>query len=138
MSEITRNQIEKMLWEATGFQGDSAHIDAIMAVVDTYAAQQSEALSASPPALRESHYHLLIQQAELLLDSGGRLMSAASLAEAVQGIAELSLALAQRVQELEQREQPHYLPPVEVIELDEPAAAVLLSDEDLIRMEKWD
>ena len=96
-NQITRDRIEKMLMEATGFKGDIAAIDAVFVVVETWAAQMAEGLSASPDAVREAHLHLLVQQAELLLDSAGRIASAAQLSEQVTFLAGLTEGMSLRM-----------------------------------------
>jgi hypothetical protein len=102
-NEITRDQIEKMLLEATGFKGDTAALDAVFVVIETWAAQMAEGLSAAPSVVREAHLHLLVQQAELLLDSGGRLAMASQLSENVIFLAGLTEGMSQRIDGIDDR-----------------------------------
>lgn len=95
MSEITRDRIEKALLEFTGFKGDQAVIDGLMVAIDAYAIALSHDLAGSSAAVRDSYTHLLFQQAELLLDSAGRLASAEYLATRVEEIAQLVATLRQ-------------------------------------------
>lgn len=100
MSEITRNGVEKALLEFTGFKGDQAVIDGLMVVIEAWAVQQAEGLAASPGSVREGHVHLLVQQAELLLDSAGRLQLASTLAEQVKFLTGLTDGMQDRMQDL--------------------------------------
>jgi len=86
-----------MLMEATGFRGDVAVIDAVLVVVEAWAAQMAEGLSIAPNAVREAHLHLLVQQAELLLDSGGRIAQAVALAEHVTFLAGVTEGMSSRI-----------------------------------------
>ena len=69
---ISRDALEKALWEWDSFSGDSAAHAALLAVIDTYAASQADLLRTHPTPLVESYLHLLVTLAEQLLDSGGR------------------------------------------------------------------
>lgn len=89
-----------MLWEVTGFEGDAAVMDAVFVVVEAWAVQMAEGLAASPPVVREGHVHLLMQQAELLLDSAGRLAQAIQLAEHVTFLTGMTDGMITRLDEL--------------------------------------
>lgn len=65
---VTRSAIEQMLHEMAGFNADATDIAAAMVVIDTYVADQAFLMGGTSPLI-ESHLHLLMQQAELLLDS---------------------------------------------------------------------
>jgi hypothetical protein len=69
--KVTRPAIEQLLLELSGFKADAADIAATMAVIDAYMNDQFIALNHAPSSLVESQQHLLMQQAELLLDSRG-------------------------------------------------------------------
>ena len=86
---VTRAAIERVLQEMTGFRADAAEIARVMVIIDTYAALQATGIS-------EPLLHLLVQQAELLLDSG---QSVVNLSES---IGELGKSLTARVAQVEQ------------------------------------
>lgn len=100
MTDITRDRIEQALVELTGYRGDQAAIDAFMVIFDTYALAQAEALSVTPAEVRRGYMHLLMQQAELLLDSAGRLPLTMDLAEHVSQLTGLTSGLISRSSEL--------------------------------------
>jgi hypothetical protein len=70
---ITRERVEKALWDFTGYQGDASAISGLMVILDTYAASQAEALAEAPAPVVEAHLHTLWHLAEQLMDTGGKL-----------------------------------------------------------------
>lgn len=69
---ITRDQLEKALWEWSGFHADAASTAGLMVVIDAYAATLAKDLNAAPSGVIAAYLHTLTLQAELLLDTGGR------------------------------------------------------------------
>jgi hypothetical protein len=65
-----RAQIEKALWELTGFSGDQTLVDGVMTLMDTYAIGLSDLLSETPTPVVEAYLHTLVQLAEQILDGG--------------------------------------------------------------------
>lgn len=98
--KITRDQVEKLLWEVTGFRGDATQMDAMMLAVEAWAVDMAGCLAAAPETLRESHLHLVVQMGELILDSGGRLAATQRLADQVQVMQGQLQSLTVQVQSL--------------------------------------
>lgn len=69
---ISRDALEKALWEWDSFSGDSAAHAALLVAIDAYAAGQADLFRTHPTPLVESYLHLLVTLAEQLLDSSGR------------------------------------------------------------------
>jgi hypothetical protein len=88
---VTRKRVEELLTEISGFDADQADLAAAMLVIDAYAASLAE----NPGPAAEAHLHLLVQQAELLLDQG---TSVAVLASRVQELTALVTAAAEQMQ----------------------------------------
>jgi len=70
---ISTAQVEKALWELTGFTGDQTVIDGILVVLHAWAAAQAEELAKSSERFRDGYYHSLTLLAEAVLDTGGRM-----------------------------------------------------------------
>lgn len=68
---ITAADVEKAIWELTGWQGNSAAVESLLVIINAYAAGLG--VAQAPDALRESWYHSLVVMAEHLLDTGGRM-----------------------------------------------------------------
>jgi hypothetical protein len=82
-TDITRERVEKALWDFTGFQGDASAISGLMVILDTYAASQATALANAPAPVVEAHLHTLTHLAEQLMDTGGKLQAPAVVPAAV-------------------------------------------------------
>lgn len=97
---ISRADLEKALWELTGWQGDQSVIDGILIVHDAVAAGTAEMLAAAPANVREGYYHALVTMAEAIMDTGGqtRLVSpAAAPVLRADGVDELAEHVAHKV-----------------------------------------
>lgn len=70
---ISRERVEKALWDFTEYQGDASLIAGLMVIFDTYAASQAAALVDAPAPVLDAHLHTLVHLAEQLIDTGGKL-----------------------------------------------------------------
>lgn len=73
IAEVRRPDVERAIWELTGYTGDAVAVDALMLVIDTYAAGMAEAIAGVPVTRRSDLYHVLVTYAAELIDSGGRM-----------------------------------------------------------------
>jgi hypothetical protein len=97
---ISRADVEKALWELTGWHGDQVVIDGVLLVMDAWIATSAEALANSPASFREGYYHALVTAAEAILDTGGRLRLSVPETEPVLragAVDDLAARLAERV-----------------------------------------
>jgi hypothetical protein len=71
--KITVDQIEKMLWEMTGYKADQSQVDAFKVLVQTLALEKAGFWKKAPVELVEEHVATLVTLARQLLDTGGRM-----------------------------------------------------------------
>lgn len=70
---ISRDDVEKALWQVTGWQGDQAAIDGVMVVIEAWNASATEALTRSSDSFRNGYYHALVTMASAILETGGKM-----------------------------------------------------------------
>jgi hypothetical protein len=71
--KITVDQIEKMLWEMTGYKADQSQVDAFKVLVQTLVLEKAGFWKKAPVELVEEHVGTLVTLARQLLDTGGRM-----------------------------------------------------------------
>lgn len=69
MSEVTRDDVEKTLWMASGWQADQRYVDTVMAKVDEYAAGASGVGMPSPPDVSHVLDQAQAEAAQILSDA---------------------------------------------------------------------
>jgi len=94
--DISRADVEKALWQLTGYTGDQTIIDGVMLVMDAWNACTTETLTRSSPAFRDGYYHALVTMAEAIIDTGGRMRMVPPEAEPVLRAGEVD-ALAEAI-----------------------------------------